>query len=349
MAQPPTPRIPTSGAVDLSGLKARASRPPGEIPEPPARSAPPRPGAGGSALGVGPQHTEHTAPAEPAGERSHGGNPWVVEVNEENFGSEVMTASMTVPVVIDFWAGWCQPCKQLAPIMEKLALEYEGRFLLATIDTDANPRLAQEIGIQSLPTVLAVVGQQPVPLFQGALPEAQVRQYIEELLRVSAMNGVAGRAAPRSGAAAPAAGEAPAEPTIPHPEAYQAMVDGDLDAAEEAYRAALNNRPNDPDAADGLARVGLLKRIQGVEDPEVVLKAADGAPSDLTAQKLAADVEVAAGTPEAAFARLVQAIRMTGGDERDDLREHLLSLFAVVGVDDPRVTTARRALASALF
>jgi putative thioredoxin len=343
MAQPPSPRIPTAGAVDLSGLKARATR-----PTPPPGSA-----AGampvGSALGVGPEHAG-APPAPPAGGAQHGGNPWVVEVTEENFGPEVMTASMTVPVVIDFWAGWCQPCKQLAPIMEKLALEYEGRFLLATIDTDANPRLAQEIGIQSLPTILAVVGQQPVPLFQGALPEAQVRQYIDELLRVSAMNGVTGRAAPRNGAVAGAgaAPSGPAEPELPHAEAYDLMVEGDLDGAEAAYRAALAARPNDTDAQEGLARVSLLRRISGV-DPDTVLKTADGAPADVAAQTLAADVEIASGAPEAAFARLVQAIRMTGGAERDALREHLLSLFAVIGPSDPRVATARRALASALF
>jgi putative thioredoxin len=335
MAQPPSPRIP-AGAVDLSGLKARATRP----PQPAGSAAGAMPV--GSALGVTPEH----AGAVPA-TAGHGGNPWVVEVNEENFGAEVMTASMTVPVVIDFWAGWCQPCKQLAPIMEKLALEYEGRFLLATIDTDANPRLAQDIGIQSLPTVLAVVGQQPVPLFQGAIPEAQVRQFIEELLRVSAANGIVGRAAPRGGVPAPAQ-EADAEPEIPHAEAYELMVEGDLEGAEAAYTAALNERPNDVDAAEGLARVGLLRRISGV-DPDVVLKAADGAPTDVAAQSLAADVEVASGAPEAAFSRLVQAIRISGGAERDALREHLLSLFAVIGADDPRVGTARRALASALF
>ena len=342
MAQPPPPRIPTAGAVDLSGLKARAARP----PQPAGSAAGAMPV--GSALGVGPEHAG-AQPAPPAAADRHGGNPWVVEVNEENFGPEVMTASMTVPVVIDFWAGWCQPCKQLAPIMEKLALEYEGRFLLATIDTDANPRLAQEIGIQSLPTILAVVGQQPVPLFQGALPEAQVRQYIDELLRVSAANGIVGRAAPR-GAPAPAATGTGGteEPQMPHAEAYDLMVEGDLDGAEAAYSAALAARPNDSDAVEGLARVGLLRRITGV-DPDTALKAADGAPTDVAAQTLAADVEIASGAPEAAFSRLVQAIRLTGGAERDALREHLLSLFAVIGTSDPRVASARKALASALF
>lgn len=341
MAQPPPPRIPTAGAVDLSGLKARATRP----PQPAGSAAGAMPV--GSALGVGPEHAGAQPAGPPAGADRHGGNPWVVEVNEENFGPEVMTASMTVPVVIDFWAGWCQPCKQLAPIMEKLALEYEGRFLLATIDTDANPRLAQEIGIQSLPTILAVVGQQPVPLFQGALPEAQVRQYIDELLRVSAANGIVGRAAPRGGAPAPATTGAE-EPEMPHAEAYDLMVEGDLDGAEAAYNAALAARPNDSDAVEGLARVGLLRRISGV-DPDMALKAADGAPTDVAAQTLAADVEIASGAPEAAFGRLVQAIRLTGGAERDALREHLLSLFAVIGASDPRVASARKALASALF
>ncbi len=334
MAQSPPPRIPTHGAVDLSALKARTSRP-GPAGEP---------SQDGSALGVG--APQGGAPAPGGG--AAGPNPFVVEVNEENFATEVMATSMQVPVVIDFWAGWCQPCKQLGPILEALAAEYEGRFVLATVDTDANQRLSAEIGIQSLPTVMAVVGQQPVPLFTGALPAAQVREFLDELLRVAAENGISGRVAPRGGEPAPAAEPSSAEEEIPHREAYDALMRGDLAAADAAYAAALAAKPNDVEAAAGLARVALLLRVQGT-DPQTALKSADAAPTDVAAQSLAADVEVASGRPELAFARLVQLVRVTGGPERETTREHLLSLFTVLGTDDPRVATARRALAGALF
>ncbi|MGQ0626389.1 MAG: tetratricopeptide repeat protein [Sporichthyaceae bacterium] len=314
MSTPPSPRIPTAGAVDLSALKARATQ----------KSQPPAPP--GDATGA-----------------------FVVEVTEANFAIEVMTTSMTVPVVVDFWAGWCQPCKQLGPILEKLAAEYDGRFVLATVDTDVEQRIAADFQIQSLPTVMAVVSQQLVPLFQGALPEAQVRAYLEELLRVAAANGISGKAAARTGAAAPLpeAGAAPVA-AMPHPEAHAALAAGDLAGAEAAYLAALTKAPADADAAQGLARVRLLGRISSV-DPEKALAAAAADPRDVAATCLAADVEIALDAVEAAFARLIGAIRISGGAERDAVREHLLGLFTAVGAQDPRVPPARRALAGALF
>lgn len=330
MTQPPPPRIPTHGAVDLSALKAR-----------PAPATAGAAATSGSALGV----TEEHRPAGAAG----GAHGFVVEVTEANFASAVMSASMQVPIVLDFWAGWCEPCKQLGPILEALAAEYDGRFVLATIDTDANPQLAQAVGVQSLPTVMAVVGQQPVPLFTGALPEAQVRQYIDELLRVAAANGIVGRAAPQGGAGGAAADAVPAEPVPgPHDEAGDALDRGDLDGAEAVYAAALERRPNDPDGAQGLALVALLRRVRSA-DPARSAQAAAADPADVAAACQAADLEMAEGKPDAAFARLVAAVRATSGAERDAAREHLLGLFTVAGPADPAVIAARRALASALF
>jgi putative thioredoxin len=130
--------------------------------------------------------------------------------------------------------------------------------------------------------------------------------------------------------------------------ADDALMVGDLDAAEQAFKKILNETPNEPAAEAGLAQVGLMRRVEGV-DPRQVLAAAAKAPDDVAAQTLAADVEVLSGQAEAAYKRLVDLVRRTTGDDRDAARKHLVSLFTVAGPDDPAVATARRALASALF
>jgi putative thioredoxin len=135
----------------------------------------------------------------------------VYDTTDATFDQDVMERSLTVPVVLDFWAEWCGPCKQLSPLLERLAAEYGGRFVVAKLDVDNNPVLAQEFGVQSIPMVLAVIGGRLVPLFQGAVPEAQIRQYLDELLKLAAENGVVGTAT----------GEPPAE--LPEPPMDPAM------------------------------------------------------------------------------------------------------------------------------
>ena len=284
-----------------------------------------------------------------AAERASNPNalPVVVDVTDGSFQTDVMDLSMQVPVVLDLWATWCGPCKTLSPILERLADEYAGRWVLAKVDVDANPAIAQAFQVQSIPSVFAVVGGRPLPLFQGALPEQQVRAYLEELLKLAEANGVNGTLA---GAAPEDAGEAAAEPPVdPRMEAaYDAIEAGDWAAARAAYQSILDSSPADPVGRAGLALVGLFERVGGGDHAQL-LAAADAAPDDLVAQERAADVLVLDGRPVEAFARLTGAIRFTSGEDRNRLRTHLLELFEVVGPDDPAVARARIDLANALF
>jgi putative thioredoxin len=253
----------------------------------------------------------------------------IIDVTEATFQADVIERSQQTPVVIDFWAEWCEPCKQLTPMLEKLAREGDGAWVLARIDVDANPRIAQMFRVQSIPTVYAVVGGQPVDAFNGVIPETQLRQWIAAIAQAGGV-----------------VVEVPEDPRFAG--ADEALVNGDLEEAERAYRQILADAPADSVAEAGLAQVELLRRVEGV-DPAEALAAADAAPDDLTAQGLAADVEVLSGEAERAYARLVDLVRRSSGADRDAARAYLISLFTVAGPDDPAVATARRALASALF
>ncbi len=284
------------------------------------------------------------APGAPAGKPG----AFVIDTTDGTFSNEVINASQTVPVVLDFWATWCEPCKQLSPLLESLVAEYGGRVLLAKIDVDANPQLAQAFQVQSIPSVFAVVKGQPIPLFQGAQPEQQVRAVFDELMRVAEANGVTGRLAAPEGE-----GEEDAEPEeepLPplHQAAYDAIEQDDLDGAIAAYQQALRESPADDLARVGLAQVQLMKRTNGVDLTEARATAAAN-PADPEAQIVVADLDVLGGHIEDAFARLIDTVRVTTGEDREKVRAHLVELFEVVGREDPRVPKARIALANALF
>lgn len=309
------PRLDIRGAVDLSGLGRQAAPPPGGTPATP-------PGAPTAA---------------------------VVDITDEAGFGAVVQQSSTVPVVLVLWASWSEASTQVAADLVALVGELEGRVLLARLDADANPQLTQAIGAEAVPTVLGVLRGQPVPLFQGPAGREDIRTLLDRLLEVAEANSITGRV---GSAAAEAPEDEPAEPAEPplpplHQEAYDAIESGDLAGAADAYRRAIAQNPRDDMAVAGLAQVELLRRVETLDPSDVTARAVDQ--SDLDAQLAMADLELASGGVEAAFDRLLGAIRRTAGPERERARERLVSLFGVVGADDPRVARARRDLASALY
>ncbi|KOG35485.1 MULTISPECIES: tetratricopeptide repeat protein [Streptomyces] len=273
----------------------------------------------------------------------------VIDVDEAGFERDVLQRSAEVPVVLDFWAEWCEPCKQLGPLLERLAVEYNGRFLLAKIDVDANQMLMQQFGIQGIPAVFAVVAGQALPLFQGAVPEGQIRETLDQLIQIGeerfGLTGIAVDA--DADGSAPAA--RPAGPYDALLEAAMSALDaGDLAGAVQAYKNVLADDPAHPEAKLGLAQAELLQRVQDL-DPGVVRKNAADNPSDVAAQIAAADLDLVGGHVQDAFGRLVETVRRTAGEDRDAARLRLLELFEVIGADDPRVTAGRQALARVLF
>lgn len=270
----------------------------------------------------------------------------VIDVSEQDFQQKVIDISKTVPVIVDLWAEWCGPCKQLSPLLEKLAAEYKGRFVLAKIDVDANPRLSQMFQVQSIPAVFAVIGESAGPLFQGAIPEAELRQVIEEVLRIAAEQGVNGTInTDVEVTETPAVEEEQINPRLEA--AFNAIEKGDFVAANNSYKEMLNQNPADQVAQAGLAQVGLLERASKLNPNDVLQKASDR--KDFDSQMDLADLELMKGNPGAGFAVLINAIKISSGEDRDKLRARLLELFIVVGDSDPEVIKARRDLASALF
>ena len=293
----------------------------------------------------------------------------VIDVTDETFNADVLDRSGNVPVIMDLWAEWCGPCKQLGPVLEKLAAEADGGWVLARVDIDANPQLRAALQVQSIPMVVAVVGGQVLDGFLGALPEAQVRDWVSHVLAAAQQLGGAGQAgAAEAQGGAGASGQAAPGPGRPYPpgagpmgapgpdpmadpafaEAQQAMERGDLDGAAGAFEKVLAATPGHPVATLGLAQVDLIRRVNSYDQAKARRDAAEN-PDDVDAQCRVADIDLATGRIEEGFDRLLGAVRRTSGDDRDRARAHLVSLFEVFPPRDPRVAKARARLSGLLF
>ena len=289
--------------------------------------------------------TPPPAAANGAGGATGTGNPYVIDVSEATFGQEVVERSMQVLVVVDLWAEWCEPCKALSPLLERVIAEYNGAVVLAKVDVDVNPRISQAFGVQSIPTVVAVAAGQPVDAFTGAQPESQVRAWVKGLIEAlkDRLPGIANAPAP----AAPDGSEAEAAPDPLVVAAEEALDAGDFPAAIAAYERLLAGDPGNPELVLTLAQLQFQQHA--LELPEDAVEQARARPDDVAAQRDAADLLFATGRVEPAFETLLAVISTVYGDDRIGPRDHLLQLFTLLGQDDPLVAKYRRKLATALF
>jgi putative thioredoxin len=302
-----------SGAVDLAAVRARS--------EAAARAAnAPLPGAGGA----------------------------IVDITEANFQAEALDRSFQVPVLLNLRTDRSEGSVALSASLERLAAESGGRWVLAHVDVDTNPRLVQAMQVQAVPTVLAVIGGQLVPGFAGALPDDQLREFVGALLQAAEQAGLSGAAPGADEDGQSAGATAPEPPGDPRFAAAEAALEaGDYAGAEAQYRAVLDAEPANEEARLALRQTAFLQRVEQV--PADAVARADAAPSDVASQLSAADAELSGNDVDAAFARLLALLRRVGGDERDPVRDRLVEYFDLLGPDDPRVGPARRALANALF
>ena len=323
MTQQPVSR---PGAIDRSGL----NRPAGGGAQPPAGpGAPGAPGGGAAPTG---------------GVRSS----YALDLSEENFQA-VLDASVTAPVVLVFYSPTRAP--ESAAMSDDVVTavdEYDGRFLAGLVDIDAAPTIAQALQIPQVPLRMVILdgrpAAQPIP---GVLTLDEVRTLLNQLAQGLTAQGISGRHQPlRATGSEDEEGGAQVDPR--YAAAQQALEDDDIDAAVVEYQRLVDANPADAEAAAGLAMAKVLQRTQGV-DLDAARAAAEADSTDVAAHSLVADLDLVGGQVDEAFTRLVDLVRRTTGDERNQAREHLVELFAAVGNDDPRVMRGRQNLASALF
>ena len=257
-----------------------------------------------------------------------------IEVSVENLSSDILPLSLVRPVIVLMWSPRSAESIEMIKVLGKLEIDYKGAFALARVDIEAHPQVAQAFQTKAVPYAVAIIAEQMVPLFEQSYPEAQVRMVMDKVLTLASEQGI---------------GQAPVEQMEAEEiEAMDALEAGNYVAAEAAYKKWLSRKPSENLAKLGLAQTQLLMRTEGLKLSEVIDQSALN-PSDIALQLKAADVEIVNGGVEAAFARLIHAVRATSGDERTKVKDHLLNLFALVDQSDPRLVAARKELASALF
>lgn len=283
-----------------------------------------------------------SAAPEAVGPAAGGAATWTTRLDEAGF-QQFVGLSQQVPALVSLGAGRLAASAELDRTLTTLVDRRGGRMVLGLVDAEAHPGIAQAFQAQQIPLVVALVKGQPVPLFQGTAPAEQIDQVLDQLLELAAQQGMGGTA--------PAFGtQDSSEPALPplHQKAVDAIDAGDFAAAEAAYAEALNEKPNDHEAQVGLYQVRLLSRTQG-KDLNQVRDAAAQHPDDIDKQLDVADMDVAGGHVEDAFARLVKLIARIHDEDRERVRRRLIELYAVVGNSDPRVAASRQKLARVLF
>lgn len=257
-----------------------------------------------------------------------------IEVSVENLSSEILPLSLVRPVIVLMWSARSPESADMVKLLGKLEGDYKQAFALARVDIETHPQVAQAFQTKNIPYAVAIIAEQMVPLFEQSYPEAQVKMVLDKVLTLASEQGV---------------GQAPVEQLEAEEiEAMEALEAGDYTAAEAAYKKWLARKPSENLAKLGLAQTQLLMRTEGLDLNQVIDESTKN-PSDISLQLKAADVEIVNGGVEAAFTRLLHAVRATAGDDRTKVKDHLLSLFALIDPNDPRLVAARKELASALF
>ena len=267
---------------------------------------------------------------------------FVRDVTEADMNS-LIELSHQVPVLLEVYGQGVEP--SLGPIVES----YQGKLALATLDAATSPQLVQALQIEGLPTTFAIIQGRPAPLFQGTAPEDQIRPVLDQVLQLAAQAGVTGEIPSGEQPGAESSDTPEEKPLSPeHQAAFDALSANDFDAAEAAYRVALEKAPNDQDAKAGLANVSLMKRLAG-QDANTIRHNAAASASDIDAHMLVADLDVAGGHLDDAFVRLLGLFVSADEEGKNSLRQRMLDYFDIAGPTHPSVLTARRQLASLLY